>query len=262
MAPNIPFDPSSNNAETLHYTRNPQFSDLPAEIKLCIGEHIPPVSASYFSLCSRTLEQILGPQSWSSLQHAGYEYRMEYVLILARDLPADFACHGCVRWHRAWSVQWPLALSANQPMPFVGIAQAYWVEIFSHCLLKFEHIQLVLKNYQHGLAHGIPSDALTHTEYHIREQRGATSLLAAEARIDSGEVLMRSQPWIFYREIGGTDSFYGGSLDSLCQHIWMLRSGPSGRDWQCCFSQPDRYTLQHWAVAVGTIQKYFEAQPR
>ena len=103
----------SNNAETLHHARNPQFSGLPAEIKLCIAEYIPPASASYLSLCNRTLEQILGPQSWSPLQHAGHQYRMEYVLTLARDLPADFACNGCVRWHRAWSVQWPLALPDN-----------------------------------------------------------------------------------------------------------------------------------------------------
>jgi hypothetical protein len=137
---------------------------------------------------------------------------MEFVLTLARDLPADFACHGCVRWHRAWSVQWLLGLPANQPMPCVGNAKAYWVEMFSHCLLKFAHNQLVLKNHQHGLAHGIPSDALTHTEYHIREQRGATPPPAAEARIDSDEIPMRSQPWIFYREIGGTDSFLGDFL--------------------------------------------------
>jgi len=36
---------------------------------------------------------------------------------------------------------------------------------------------------------------------------------------------------------------------------------PSDRDWQCRFSQPHRYTLQHWAVAVRTIQKCFEPQP-
>ncbi|KAH8818443.1 hypothetical protein F5882DRAFT_7016 [Hyaloscypha sp. PMI_1271] len=82
---------------TLHQARTPQFGDLPAEIKLCIAEHIPPASASYLSLCNRTLEQILGPQSWSSLQHAGYEDRMEFVLTLPRDLPADFSCHGCAR---------------------------------------------------------------------------------------------------------------------------------------------------------------------
>lgn len=84
------------------------------------------------------------------------------------------------------------------------------------------HVQLALTN-------EMPLDAFAHTEFRIDEESRATSLLSVEARIDSDELIVRSQRWILLPRARRNEFATGEHLKSLCEHV-IMRGGVEGHD--------------------------------
>lgn len=186
-----------------------------------------PSSAACLSLCNSHLARTLGPRSCSTLRQAGHEFRVGFFLALSRDLHGYFACHVCARLHRIDKVRWPCWLG-NPILPCLHYNDLpYTVTRNSGYLINFQHVQLALEHHRLGSDHGIPLDAFTHTEFSIHRDGYPTSILSVEARIDSGELLLRSEQWILLPQRRTTEFTQKciPHVGDLCYHVLMEYNG-------------------------------------
>jgi hypothetical protein len=97
--------------------------------------------------------------------------------------------------------------------------------------IYFPHIQLVMKQHYCGTDIGFPLEAFQHLEVGQDEIQQKTTLLSVNARIVSGELLIRSQTWILLpwsRRSEFIDHLAESSLSfEFCVHTLL---GPFSQD--------------------------------
>lgn len=221
--------PAQNNADCVEISilRVKTFLDLPPEIILQIAEFLPTTSTASVALCNKRFAAQLGSRSWNLLSGLESEDRIHFLSILSRDLPHRHACHGCIRLHLSSSISHPANINAP-PQPGSCIQASarggysedglvYISNYYSPYRMRFPHVQLALKQHHHGLGHGISLGDLSHTE--IQFIQGGVFLFSVDARIVSGQMVVRSQEWVISSQ-HPREHFLSRTLThGVCQHL-------------------------------------------
>lgn len=200
-----------------------KLSDLPPELIILIASMLSARSAACFSLCSRAMCQILGPNIWHYLNLQNPEIRASFLSDLSKDLPQYFVCYHCVRLHARSAVQWP------RITPKILTRCLRKEPAFEHCsqsglLLRFPHIQLAMNRHYLGPSYGFPLEAFESTEVIESELYRNMVLLSVDTQIVSNELLMRSQQWVLLPHNRRNELVTERLFHHLCYHIWALGS--------------------------------------
>ncbi|TGO28633.1 hypothetical protein BPAE_0025g00420 [Botrytis paeoniae] len=178
---------------------------LPAEIIRMIAKLLPENYAACFTLCSRSMKEILGDQYLKAMKNPPHQtfnflrkVEMNFVALLAKDLPQHFACFECARIHRARTIKWP-----NNINDHLGCVQCtrsrqniYCLMFLSPFEIHFPQVYLAAKQHRSGIDIGFPLEAFRHQEVTHDQSTNVTTLLSVDARFVSNELLLRSQTWV------------------------------------------------------------------
>jgi hypothetical protein len=219
LAPTSPARGCGDLPSPVHDTGPKGLLDLPLELVLQIAELVPPVSVACFALCNRQLRRGLKRRARAFFRAANHNERIEYLTLLARDLPARFVCHTCFRLHRRSDVQLPGSTSRHRSRRCIYEAPSLRPGATFKFKVKFAHVHLIMKRHYHGAAHGLPLETLRHVEIDKGVNWGVTRLLSVDATIDSNELLLRSQQWILLRRSQRQEFARYEIFEALCYHV-------------------------------------------
>lgn len=158
-----------------------------------IASFLPTSSAAALALCSRSLNRVLGTQYWEKLRETHQEGREEFLWLLEKDLPDYIFCQRCAKLHRPDSrgaVEVDLSLGQQRPC-FEADMSAHTIWYYRD-RLRFEHVQIAMKQHRLGLNSSIHVDHQSHTEtYESGSPYGHQ--VSFNARIVSNTFLVRAQ---------------------------------------------------------------------
>jgi len=185
-------------------------SQLPPEIINIIGEYLSPGHLAAFSLSSRRQNEALGSKRRSAMLDRHNQLVFFLAVANDRDRPMDFACIRCCRIHRSAVAEWPSKLSPQRRMCNVfSTYRGFLHYTRSQYQVRFEHIQLVLKEHLYGTGRGLLlEEAFSHTEIKLNLPKlpnfTCMNLVSVEARVvivnptdfSAREIYTRCQHWI------------------------------------------------------------------
>ncbi|KAF5873389.1 putative f-box domain protein [Botrytis fragariae] len=204
---------------------------LPAEIIRMIAGLLPDNYAACLTLCSRSMREILGDRCLKAMKNPPPQtfnfmrkVEMNFVALLAKDLPQHFACFECARIHRARTIKWP-----NNITDRLGCVQCtrsrqniYCLKFLSPFEIHFPQVYLATKQHRSGIDIGFPLEAFRHQEVTHDQSTNITSLLSVDARFVSNELLLRSQIWILVpqsrKDRTNENLGHGGLSTRVCKH--------------------------------------------
>ncbi|KAF7949259.1 hypothetical protein EAE96_008426 [Botrytis aclada] len=133
-----------NDAVTQEQRRSisPALLPIPREIIRMIAALLPKNNAAYFTLRSRSMKEAIGDRYIKAMKNSIIQRNgvvpkaeVEFVALLAKDLPEHFACFKCARIHRAKTIKWPNNIKDNLS------CMKYWAQDWAqnaYCLkIKF-----------------------------------------------------------------------------------------------------------------------------
>ena len=197
---------------------------LPSEILLCVSVFLPVKSLACFCLCNHRLFSILSTTTLKGLSECDESERAGFLGLLAEYLPQHFFCHQCCRLHHKGKLEPPdfdpwirRALPCVEDAPSLRHDSPY---ITSDYRLKFPHVQLAMKRHRRGPNHGISLDEVSFTELkdYTSSREEITTLLSAEARIISDQLLVRVQQWTLVPQDKCDEFVARATLADLCPH--------------------------------------------
>ncbi|CZR67217.1 uncharacterized protein PAC_17116 [Phialocephala subalpina] len=204
MAPSDSHDSplsSATNAPSKAVRAVESLIDFPAEIRQIIADHMPTPAAVCLILSCHYLEKFLRERTWPRVREAKRGTRMEIVLALSKDLPQYFASHTCARLEKVSSIKWPC--DYDQQSQIINSSLKHWPEGWPHFIvahsryfIHFVHVQLAIERRRQGLEYGTPLNPFALMEFQTCSYEQLSSLESVEARIESDELLLRSQWWI------------------------------------------------------------------
>ncbi|TGO35422.1 hypothetical protein BHYA_0158g00040 [Botrytis hyacinthi] len=243
---------------------SPALLGIPAEIIKMIAEFLPGKNAACFTLCSRSMKEVLGDRYLKAMKIPYKQFnfcpRVEitFVELLVRDLPQHFACFECDHIHRARTIKWP-----NNTKDHLGCEtctrrrhNVYSLKLSSPFEIHFAQIYLAAKQHRTGIDLGFPLEAFQHQEVTHSRFTNVTSVLSADARFVSNELVLRSQTWDFVpRSPQDRDAeilAYGGITRRVCKHSKRDSNGFFTRA-QCHYCRMHFATSQKHHGEAGTV---------
>ncbi|KAL5327492.1 hypothetical protein ACEPPN_005190 [Leptodophora sp. 'Broadleaf-Isolate-01'] len=201
--------PLNRMAQSTAPTGRKTLDNLPHVVLLCIGDYLSPLSSACLSVCSKKLRDSFLSKYQACIRSSGHEY-FKFLTLLSRDLPDHFLCRTCRRLHSNSIVSWPNSsnnnsnIAANGPPSSASLLRCMTVQ-HQHLLptrrVDFSQIQVAMKHLKHGAPHGMPISAFNSTKLiDIAKYHGYSFKIEAvhsyEARIVSGELILRTQVWM------------------------------------------------------------------
>lgn len=195
---------------------------LPVEMQQHIASFLTPDSAACLTLCSKSLQRVIGQQSWIALQTKDRKNaRMSFLSLLQKDLHEWLPCYHCEKLH-------PLIL---KPDPYVYVhAHARWMErnehpcsyldgylLFGpHFGFRFQHAQMAMKLYRLRAPENPFLDSLSHAESWYTRSPSTKNVAHyhTSARIANDDLIMKLE----YRYILDRGEGYDESR-ILCEHV-------------------------------------------
>ena len=179
-------------------------------------------------LVNHELRDQLKGRFWPRLFSANeHEQRIEFFRLLCKDWPEFFACQHCLRLHRRDGMTLPnWSSSPRRPRCFCRQEALGWGNLHggAEYHLRFPHIHLAVSRHLFGLPHGIDLQSFSYTEIvgMIDDEDALwnrTKLSSFEARVVSGQLVLRTQQWTAFHE----DLVELGDLDAsirvfFCPH--------------------------------------------
>lgn len=183
------------------------FDKLAPETIQAIAELLPPISNACLALCSRTLNRIIGTQSWAII-HSQREDHLEFCELLGRDLPEHVFCRLCLTIHR------PSKLGGHCEKDVFHENQLHFRFLDFQLAMQRHHLGLTMNSFLEGLS-------IISTE----ARAGYMYQYTTEARIVSTSLLIRSQQW-FMLPPGQAVDFPRDKITNVCSHLVHRPSRP------------------------------------
>lgn len=192
--------------------------DLPTEILQHIASFLPTSSAAAFALCSHSLSRVLGSQYWTKLREPHQKERDEFLALVEKDLPDYILCQRCAKLHRPdRRGTAEICLSSKQHRPCFDADFLAHLFLYYHDRLRFEHVQMAMKQHRLGLNSGLHLDYLSTLETD-NWSLPYTHQKSMKARIVSNSFLVRIQDRLLIpaEEVVKTIPIY---YLRLCRHL-------------------------------------------
>lgn len=166
----------------------------PELVQYLARNFLDPFEAALLALCSETFHYLLGAQYWQ-ICYEDFEQRNKLFFVWERKFPEMVHCVPCSKFHHinatpyVESFFWKCQSLERHRRPGDPPRDR----------LRFIYIQALLKRYRFGLDIQQYIKALSHEHYpSFKYATARTFYLLSEARIVSGELLVRVQDWHFY----------------------------------------------------------------
>ena len=193
---------------------------LPMEILQYISAtFLPPDAAASLALCSHLMLRILGTQAFHSLRLECHSIeRTRFLKNLENDLPDWLFCHCCSRFHPVDQNEDP-----SQRWHFFDETKCARVNgivsIDYDFNIRFEHVQLIMRNFRLGRPYKIHLDRLS--KKYARHLRDASLETVVTADIVEGELLIHIEQML--RPLRDWDiSLIRVNLPRFCPHLIEL----------------------------------------
>ena len=209
---------------------------LPVEIIQYISvAFLPADAAASLALCSRSMLKILGSQTLRSLNHSAIE-RRRFLKNLEKDLPDWLFCYHCLTFHPVDQNGDPYQLwrffNERKCVRVNGVVSIGYVY---H--IRYEYVQLLMRNYRLGRPHEVYLQKLNHG---FARHLPNTSLEAAvTARIVAGELFLQVKYTL--KLLKSWDAFLIlSNIQNFCPHILGFRDSIFAQALRCRLSHADQ----------------------
>lgn len=191
---------------------------LPVEIQQHIASFLAPDSAACLTLCSKSLQRVIGQQSWFALRtNDQKKARISFLYMLQKDLREWLLCYHCEKLH-------PFTL---KPVPY---SYAPWLYRFEHPCnyldgylhlvpqfgFRFQYAQMIMKLYRLRAPENPFLDSLSyaHSFYHWSSATKYVSHYHTSARIANDNLIMKMEYRVLLRRGDGYKK-----ISLLCENV-------------------------------------------
>lgn len=187
------------------------FGRIPIEIIQQIASGLPLSSSAALTLCNKTLNHILGNQYLLALSQtpSSSKEREVFLKALDRDILEAFYCFYCYKLHILTGTH-EHGLTDKERFKRVSYSRCLGGDgtynngttHTHHAHFKFEHVQMAMKLYRHGLVSSMNaylrfSTLLQPAIHNMTSIPGHRGLYFFEPRLVHGQISVRAQSWIF-----------------------------------------------------------------
>lgn len=211
---------------------------LPVEILQYISTaFLPSDAAASLALCSRSMLRILGSQVLHSLRlkcHAVEQVR--FLENLEKDLPDWLLCHYCSAFH-------PVDQNGDPSQCWRGSEEKVCVRVNGlvsigcDFRLRYEHAQLIMRNYRLGRPYEINLERFSKRSAMNLPEKSLESVITA--KIVAGELLLQIKHTLRLLKIWDI-SLIRTTIPELCPHIDRYRDSIFAQALRCRLSHANR----------------------
>lgn len=167
---------------------------LPPELVQDLAKNfLEPFEAALLTLCSKRFCFLLGTQYWRICKY-NREQGNKLLSVWERECPQTVHCVPCAKFHRLNSTPY---VNPNWKCQFLELSIRLSFPQWDY-RPKFIYIQTALKRHRLGQGTKKYIKAFNHERQHFANPINRKYYSIAEARIVSGELLVRGQEWRFY----------------------------------------------------------------
>lgn len=186
-----------------------------------LASFLPTSSAAALALCSHSWSRVLGTQYWDKLREPQAGGREDFLSLKERDLPDHIFCERCVKLHlpdRRGAVA--IIISREQRRPCFQAAMSARADWYYSDRLRFEHVQIAMKQHRLGLNSSRHVDHQSNTVTHGWRNPYAYQI-SMKARIVSNSFVVRAQDRLL-TPTGEVVKSLPSYFTNICAHLTSL----------------------------------------
>lgn len=185
---------------------------LPVEVQQHIASFLTPESAACLTLCSKSLQRVVGQQSWFALRTTDQKKaRLSFLMALQRDLRDWLLCYHCEKLHPFDLKPYPYT-----PWPFRYEHPCFHadglLDLLPSFALRFSYVHMIMKLHQQHATENIFLESLSHALSSVHNHHVSHS--HTSARITNSNLLVKLELRILLRH--GEDF---GQIRGLCRNV-------------------------------------------